>query len=63
MRGKKIGKSGCSVDDSEAVKLTMRQAQVMQYGVIMVAEIPMLGVYLLIRKQFVKCVKVGAVKG
>jgi len=49
--------------DPEAAELALRRAQIMQYGVIMVAAVPMLCVYPFIQKYFVKGVMVGAVKG
>lgn len=49
--------------DPEAAALMLRQAQVMQYGVIIVAAIPVLCLYPFIQKYFVKGVMVGAVKG
>jgi len=46
----------------EAIK-ALRQSQLMQYGVIMVAAVPMLCVYPFIQKYFVKGVMIGSVKG
>jgi len=50
-------------EDPEMLEEAMRQTQLMQYGVIMVAAIPMLCVYPFIQKYFVKGVMIGAVKG
>lgn len=49
--------------DPEAAEVALKQAQLMQYGVIIVAALPMLCVYPFIQKYFVKGVMVGAVKG
>ena len=49
--------------DAEDATRAMREAQVMQYGVIMAAALPMLCVYPFIQKYFVKGMMVGSVKG
>lgn len=49
--------------DPEMMEELIEQAQLMQYGVIIVVSLPMLCVYPFIQKYFVKGVMVGAVKG
>ena len=51
------------MDDPEEAMRALRQAQIMQYGVIMAAAVPMLCIYPFIQKHFVKGAMVGAVKG
>jgi len=51
------------MEDPEMAERAIRTAQLMQYGVIMVAAIPMLCVYPYVQKYFVKGAMVGAVKG
>ena len=49
--------------DAAAVEMMIKRVDVMKYGVIMVAAIPMLCVYPFVQKFFVKGTMVGAVKG
>ncbi len=49
--------------DAADVTKAMREAQVMQYGVIIAAALPMLCAYPFIQKYFVKGVMVGSMKG
>jgi len=49
--------------DPELYVQLMREAEVMKYGIIIVAAIPVLCIYPFIQKYFVKGVMVGAVKG
>ena len=49
--------------DADDVTRAMREAQVMQYGVIIAAALPMLCIYPFIQKYFVKGMMVGSVKG
>lgn len=49
--------------DAAVVEMLIQRVDVMKYGVIMVAAIPMLCVYPFIQKYFVKGTMVGAVKG
>ena len=49
--------------DAEMMQLASKQAQIMKYGVIIVAALPMMVLYPFIQKHFVKGVMVGAVKG
>jgi len=50
-------------EDPELYAEMIRQAQVMQYGVIIVAAIPVLVAYPFVQKYFVKGVMIGAIKG
>ena len=43
--------------------MAAKNAQLMQYGIIIVAALPVLCVYPFVQKYFVKGVMVGAVKG
>lgn len=49
--------------DPEAIEMAAKNAQLMQYGIIIVAALPVLCVYPFVQKYFVKGVMVGAVKG
>lgn len=49
--------------DPEMLEQLMEQSQLMQYGVIMVAAIPVLCIYPFVQRYFVKGAMVGAVKG
>jgi len=49
--------------DPDMVEQALRAAQVMQYGVIIVAAVPMLCIYPFVQKYFIKGAMVGAVKG
>jgi len=49
--------------DPEMMEELIEQTQLMQYGIIIVASVPVLCVYPFVQKYFVKGVMVGAVKG
>lgn len=49
--------------DAEEMAEAIEQAQLMQYGVIIVAALPMLCVYPFVQKYFVKGAMLGALKG
>ena len=51
------------VSDPEYLEEALAQSQLMKYGVIIVAAIPMFIIYPFVQKHFVKGVMVGAVKG
>jgi len=60
MSSKMVADMNHSGEDIEQI---LRAAQMMQYGVIMVAAAPMLCIYPFVQKYFVKGAMVGAVKG
>jgi len=51
------------MSDPEMVQEAVRQSQLMQYGVIIIASLPVLCIYPFVQKHFVKGVMVGAIKG
>lgn len=52
-----------STMDPEAIEHMMRIAEVMKYGIIVVATVPVLCIYPFVQKYFVKGVMIGAIKG
>ena len=51
------------VGDVDAIQEVQRIAATIKYGVIVVASVPMLMIYPLVQKYFVKGVMIGSVKG
>ena len=51
------------IGDLDAIQEMQRIAATVKYGVIVVASVPMLMIYPLVQKYFVKGVMIGSVKG
>lgn len=63
MMADQIAKEGNSVTDPEEIVRLLDRASKMQYGVIIIAAIPVLIAYPFIQKYFVKGAMIGSVKG
>ncbi len=52
-----------TVEVAESLALQSRMAEMMKYGVMVVATIPVLAIYPIAQKYFVKGIMIGALKG
>ena len=51
------------IQDNEAAKESMERVELMKYGIIVVSSVPVLILYPMLQKYFVKGVMVGSLKG